>query len=34
MFALQAGSGIRPKDTAVFIIKSESKEVPVSYLDT
>ncbi len=34
MFALQAGSGIRPKDTAVFIIKSESKEVPDSYLDT
>jgi membrane protein len=34
MFALQAGSGIRPKDTAVFIIKSESKEVPSSYLDT
>ncbi len=34
MFALQAGSGIRPKDTAVFIIKRESKEVPDSYLDT
>ncbi len=34
MFALQAGSGIRPKETAVFIIKRESKEVPDSYLDT
>jgi len=34
MFALQAGSGIRPKDTAVFIIKRESREVPDSYLDT
>jgi membrane protein len=34
MYALQAGSGIRPKDTAVFIIKRESKEVPTSYLDT
>ena len=34
MYALQAGSGIRPKQTAVFIIKRESKEVPTSYLDT
>ncbi|HVG13860.1 MAG TPA: YihY/virulence factor BrkB family protein [Chitinophagaceae bacterium] len=34
MYALQNGSGIRPKDTAVFIIKKESKEVPTSYLDT
>ncbi|MCW3074487.1 MAG: ribonuclease [Flaviaesturariibacter sp.] len=34
MYALQAGSGIRPKDTAVFIIKKESREVPTSYLDT
>jgi membrane protein len=34
MYALQAGAGIRPKDTAVFIIKKESKEVPTSYLDT
>jgi membrane protein len=34
MYALHTGSGIRPKDTAVFIIKSESKEVPTSYLDT
>lgn len=34
MYALQAGEGIRPKETAVFIIKKESKEVPESYLDT
>lgn len=34
IFALHAGSGIRPKTTAVFIIKKESKEVPMSYLDT
>jgi membrane protein len=34
MYALQTGSGIRPKDTAVFIIKRESKEIPTSYLDT
>jgi membrane protein len=34
MYALHHGGGIRPKDTAVFIIKKESKEVPTSYLDT
>jgi len=34
MYALQAGAGIRPKETAVFIIKRESREVPTSYLDT
>jgi membrane protein len=34
MYALQSGSGIKPKQTAVFIIKKESKEVPPSYLDT
>lgn len=34
MYALQTGSGIKPKPTAVFIIKKESKEVPTSYLDT
>lgn len=34
MYALHAGEGIRPKQTAVFIIKRESKEVPTSYLDT
>jgi len=34
MHALQHGAGIKPKETAVFIIKKESKEVPTSYLDT
>ena len=34
MYALQSGSGIKPKQTAVFIIKKESREVPSSYLDT
>lgn len=34
MYALHAGEGIRPKETAVFIIKKESKEVPSSYLET
>jgi len=34
MYALQQGEGIRPKQTAVFIIKKESKEVPSSYLET
>ena len=34
MYAIQAGEGIRPKETAVFIIKTEAKEIPVSYLDT
>lgn len=34
MFALQSGSGIKPKDTAVFIIKREAKEIPESHLDT
>ncbi len=34
VFALHAGSGIRPKDTAVFIIKQEAREVPMSRLDT
>jgi len=33
-YALQAGSGIRPKSTAVFIIKKEAKEIPLSRLDT
>lgn len=32
-FALQAGSGIKPKDTAVFIIKKEAKEIPPSRLN-
>jgi membrane protein len=34
MYALQHGAGIRPKETAVFIIKKETMEVPPSYLDT
>jgi len=33
-YALQAGSGIKPKQTAVFIIKKEAKEIPMSRLDT
>jgi membrane protein len=32
--ALNAGEGIKPKDTAVFVIKRESREVPQSRLDT
>lgn len=31
-YALQAGAGIHPKDTAVFIIKRESKEITESHL--
>jgi membrane protein len=34
MYAMQAGSGIHPKETAVFIIKKEAKEIPASHLDT
>jgi membrane protein len=34
MFALHSGEGIRPKRTAVFIIKKEAREVPMSSLDT
>ena len=32
-FALETGHGIRPKSTAVFIIKRESKEIPPSRLN-
>jgi membrane protein len=32
IFAIHAGSGIKPKDTAVFIIKRETKEIPGSSL--
>jgi membrane protein len=32
-FALETGHGIRPKTTAVFIIKRESKEIPPSRLN-
>jgi membrane protein len=34
IYALHSGEGIRPKTTAVFIIKKETKEVPSSFLDT
>lgn len=34
MFALASGHGIRPKRTAVFLIKSEAMEIPPSRLDT
>lgn len=34
VYALYSGEGIRPKHTAVFIIKQETKEIPTSYLDT
>lgn len=33
MYALQAGEGIKPKETAVFIIKREAKEVGGSRLE-
>jgi membrane protein len=34
IYALYSGEGIKPKQTAVFIIKRETKEIPTSYLDT
>lgn len=34
MYALHTGSGIKPKDTAVFVIKAEAREIPMSRLDT
>ncbi|MGV3530531.1 MAG: YihY/virulence factor BrkB family protein [Flavisolibacter sp.] len=34
MFALYSGHGISPKNTAVFLLKSEAKEIPQSRLDT
>lgn len=34
VYALYSGEGIRPKQTAVFILKSETREIPESYLDT
>jgi membrane protein len=33
VYALNAGEGIRPKQTAVFIIKQEAKEIPQSRLN-
>jgi membrane protein len=32
-FALESGHGIRPKSTAVFILKQEAKEIPLSRLE-
>jgi len=34
IYALHSGEGIRPKQTAVFIIKREAKEIPSSRIDT
>jgi len=34
VYALHSGEGIRPKETAVFIIKKETKEISASHLDT
>jgi len=34
MYAIHAGKGIKPNDTAVFIIKKEAKEIPVSHMET
>ena len=34
VYALYSGEGIRPKQTAVFVIKHETKEIPMSHLDT
>jgi membrane protein len=34
VYALHSGEGIRPKETAVFIIKRETKEIGTSRLDT
>lgn len=34
MYALSHGEGIRPKETAVFIIKKEAKEISMSHLET
>jgi membrane protein len=34
MYALSHGEGIRPKQTAVFIIKKEAKEISMSHLET
>ncbi|HVF82116.1 MAG TPA: YihY/virulence factor BrkB family protein [Flavisolibacter sp.] len=32
-FALESGHGIRPKSTAVFILKQEAREIPTTRLD-
>jgi membrane protein len=33
VFALHSGEGIRPKQTAVFIIKQEAREIPMSRME-
>jgi membrane protein len=33
-YALEIGSGIRPNDTAVFVLRQEAREIPESHLDT
>jgi membrane protein len=33
-YAVEVGSGIKPKETAVFVVKQEAREIPDSYLDT
>jgi membrane protein len=34
IYVIEIGSGIIPKETAVFILKKETKEIPASYIDT
>lgn len=33
-YAVEVGSAIRPNDTAVFVLRQETREIPDSYLDT
>jgi membrane protein len=33
-YAVELGSGIRPSETAVFVVRQEAREIPTSYLDT
>jgi membrane protein len=33
-YAVEIGSGIRPNDTAVFVLRQEAREIPTSHLDT
>ncbi|MFL5788395.1 MAG: ribonuclease BN, partial [Flavisolibacter sp.] len=34
VYALHAGEGIKPKETAVFVVKHETKEIPMSRLES
>ena len=34
IYVIEIGSGIIPKETAVFILKKETNEIPASYIDT